>query len=177
MTHAPLITTVCGAAAASLAHVSAISDLLEQVADEFYPPLTQRTSTTQSQLAGGADVGLGSYLTGVLEQETIVAWEGDAALGFASYRHMTHPELADLGQCVYLSTIATRAGHRGKGVARTMYAALFDTCPGEPVLLRTWSTNSAHLALLAALGFTEVRRVGDDRGPGVDTVYLHRAGS
>jgi hypothetical protein len=36
---------------------------------------------------------------------------------------------------------------------------------------RTWSTNASHLDLLDELGFDLIKRVEDDRGDGIDTVY------
>lgn len=85
------------------------------------------------------------------------------------------PQLG-LTATAYLSTLIVAQAARGRGLARQLYAALFelaDGWSGSPIVAtRTWSTNDAHLPLIAALGFEEALRLADDRGPGIDTVYF-----
>ena len=44
--------------------------------------------------------------------------------------------------------------------------------PGSRITLRTWSTNGAQEHILDKLGYGLVRRLKDDRGEGIDTVYF-----
>ena len=44
--------------------------------------------------------------------------------------------------------------------------------PGSRITLRTWSTNGAQEHILDKLGYSLVRRLKDDRGEGIDTVYF-----
>ncbi|NTW38779.1 MAG: GNAT family N-acetyltransferase [Cellulomonadaceae bacterium] len=159
----------------------ALLDALVVVADEFVPPLTVRRSTTQSDLVGlraEAPEGVGRYFAQMLDQHTLLAPGPDRALAaFCSFRvGHTPPVVADLGPCTYVSTIAVLPDHRRSGIARLLYGSLLalDGVRSRPVMLRTWSTNTGHLALLATLGFEVVSTLPDDRGTGVDTVYLAR---
>lgn len=43
---------------------------------------------------------------------------------------------------------------------------------GSRITLRTWSTNGAQEHILDKLGYSLVRRLKDDRGEGIDTVYF-----
>lgn len=53
----------------------------------------------------------------------------------------------------------SRKGHRSK-------------ISGKRITLRTWSTNGAQEHILDKLGYSLVRRLKDDRGEGIDTVYF-----
>lgn len=80
------------------------------------------------------------------------------------------------GPCLYVSTVVVRPASRGRHLAERMYGELIALSQrtGLPVATRTWGTNAAHLRVLGRLGFAVVGRLVDDRGPGVDTVYLLR---
>lgn len=156
---------------------------LVAVADEFVPPLTVRRSTTQRDLKGHDpsrphEIGVGAYFAEMLDQHTLlVPGPRGELVAFCSFRvGLEHPAMATVGPCTYVSTIAVLREHRRSGLARQLYAGLFalDVVRDLPVALRTWSTNTGHLGLLAALGFEVVTRLSDDRGPGIDTVYLAR---
>ena len=102
--------------------------------------------------------------------------ETGAVLGMMSVaRDKPLPQLG-LTATAYLSTLIVAQAARGRGLARQLYAALFALArswsEAPIVATRTWSTNDAHLPLIAALGFEEARRLAEDRGPGVDTVYF-----
>lgn len=155
---------------------------LVTVADEFVPSLARRASTTQPDLrphsaALTASGTVDAYFAQMLTQHTLVATSpSDGLMGFASFR-LDHP-VAALGDrtATYLSTIAVLPTARRSGVARRLYAALLrhPEVAGTAVVLRTWSTNDAHLTLLRELGFRVVLQVRDDRGEGIDTLYLMR---
>lgn len=166
-----------------VAEREALHAALVAVADEFVPPLTVRRSTMQGDLQGlhpsrPTEVGVGRYFAEMLDQHTLLVPRQRTSLAaFCSFRvGCTHPALVGLGLCTYVSTIAVLPEHRRAGLARQLYASLFelDAVRGQPVALRTWSTNTGHLGLLADLGFDTVARLPDDRGPSIDTVYLAR---
>lgn len=151
--------------------------LVEEVSNEFVPPLTARSSTTQAMLKDGSIGASNSYFDEMLTQDNLLLVEGCQLQGFLSFR-APHRDarLPEMGDCIYVSTIAVRPTARGRGFSRLLYEKLFDLPGSLPkwILLRTWSTNTHHLHLLAALGFILLFTVPDDRGLGIDTVYLGR---
>lgn len=161
-----------------VAELRGLTDVFEEVADDFVPPLTSRGSTTQSDLSDrgpGAGAPGQDYLTEMLRQDVVVSRHGDRVVGFLSFRsHHQDPRYADLSPCLYVSTVAVRRSHRRHGVARALYRELFGLPAALPpwIVLRTWSTNTGHLELLGRLGFTTVLRLKDARAAGIDTVYL-----
>ena len=68
------------------------------------------------------------------------------------------------------------ADYRGQGISEVMYAEaekdIAAKFPGSRITLRTWSTNGAQEHILDKLGYSLVRRLKDDRGEGIDTVYF-----
>ncbi|MGH3764416.1 MAG: GNAT family N-acetyltransferase [Pseudonocardiaceae bacterium] len=111
----------------------------------------------------------------MLFQHNLLLIENRQLQGFLSFRTPHYDaRLPNITACIYVSTIAVFPAMRGHGYARLLYQELFklpETLPAW-ILLRTWSTNSGHLRLLYSLGFTVVLTIPDDRGPGVDTLYL-----
>lgn len=150
--------------------------MVEAVADDFLPSLAMRTSTTQKSLSSPTAGSVDAYLTGMLAQHTLLAWANDGSLAaFLSFRlNHVDPRFAGLGASAYVSTIAVMPQFRREGFARRLYAALLQLPlgPSRLVLLRTWGSNVSHLDLLAEIGFEILARDIDNRGPGVDTVYL-----
>ncbi|WP_436776795.1 N-acetyltransferase family protein [Yinghuangia sp. YIM S09857] len=160
------------------AELRGLTDVFEEVSDDFVPPLTSRGSTTQSDLRDRAPEATApgqDYLTEMLRQDVVVSRHGDRVVGFLSFRsHHQDPRYADLSPCLYVSTVAVRHSHRRHGIARALYRELFGVPASLPawIVLRTWSTNTGHLELLDRLGFTTVLRLKDARAAGIDTVYL-----
>lgn len=153
--------------------------LLTEADEEFVPPLSARSSTLQQALGPrqARAAGIDAYLAAVLGQELLVAEDAAHVLGFLSWRRdhtVAVPGRSPLGPLAYVTTVVVTAAARGRGVGRALYGALLRELAGGAVATRTWSRNDAHLALLASLGFAEAVRLPDDRGPGLDTVYLLR---
>lgn len=113
---------------------------------------------------------MSAYYDSIAKQEQLRLYSAGDLVGFASY---VHREDDDGTSVAYLSTILTHPGHRGEGLSRKMYRALFAMLD-EDVLERTWSTNEAHLHVLDKMGFVESKRIVDDRGEGIDTVYFRK---
>jgi ribosomal protein S18 acetylase RimI-like enzyme len=155
----------------------ALRSLVEHVSDEFVPPLTTRSSTTQAALKDISGNESNSYFDEMLMQHSLLLMECDQLQGFLSFR-VSHCDarLPQIGSCMYVSTISVRPAARGRGLARLLYQKLFGLPKTLPVwiLLRTWSTNTDHLRLLDTLGFELLFTVPNDRSFGIDTVYLGR---
>jgi ribosomal protein S18 acetylase RimI-like enzyme len=155
----------------------ALASLLATVADEFVPPLTVRNGTTQTELADIDTVESDSYFTELLRQDNLLAIDDGELMAFLSFRAGYHEErLPLIDSCIYVSTIAVHPEARGRGHARRLYERLLGLPEALPpwVVLRTWSTNAEHLKLLSSLGFDVLRTIRDDRGAGIDTLYLGR---
>ncbi|MBD3778460.1 MAG: GNAT family N-acetyltransferase [Micrococcales bacterium] len=153
--------------------------LLTEADEEFVPPLSTRSSTLQQALRPQhvRAAGIDAYLAAVLEQQLLVAEADGSVRGFLSWRPdhtVAVPGGTPFGPVAYVTTVVVAPAARGQGAGRALYAALLRELAGGAVATRTWSRNDAHLALLASLGFVEVVRLPDDRGPGLDTVYLYR---
>lgn len=158
--------------------VPALRDLLQATDHEFVPRLSSRTSSTQTQLAGetAQEPSVEPYLEALLAQRFVVATdtETDALSAFISYKpHYTHPN-HPAGPGHYVTTTIVHPNHRRHGLAATMYQTMMGQArtDGTIIIARTWSTNFPRLRLAEALDFTVDARTVDDRGPGVDTVYL-----
>jgi ribosomal protein S18 acetylase RimI-like enzyme len=151
--------------------------LIEEVSDEFVPPLTTRSSTTQAVLASASGSASSSYFDELLMQHCLLLIECDQLQGFLSFRTFHRDfRLPQIGICIYVSAISVRPAARGRGLARLLYQKLLglpETFPAW-ILLRTRSTNTHHLQLLDSLGFKHLLTVPHYRDPGVDSIYLGR---
>ena len=155
-----------------------IYKLLVDSDEEFFPPLSMRNSTTQSNLTVGekSEDGILNYFEELKKQKIMVAHENDKLLGFVSDREdyvnseIGMEELPD----IYISTLVVNRDARGKGITGEMYKNLFDVYKNVNVFTRTWSTNFAHIKILSKFDFEVFRVLKDDRAKGVDTVYFKK---
>ncbi|MGI5884524.1 MAG: GNAT family N-acetyltransferase [Candidatus Spyradocola sp.] len=152
--------------------------LLGECANDFVPPLTQRSGTCQTewQPGGAVPTGVDAYADALLQQYVLLWKQDGKTVGLISFRpDYVCSQLEGAPTVCYLSTLCVAHACRGQGLARKIYEAVIAYAranfPGRPITLRTWSTNGAQLHLMEKLGFTCVRRFPNDRGPGVDTVY------
>ncbi len=148
---------------------------------EFVPPLSCRESTLQSCLsegAGGAETSsVLPYFEEMMAQEIIAAIEDGKVLAFLSYRKDFTSDVIgeDTLPNLYLSTMISRPEARGKGIGKQIFLSLFrDRYPSRRAFTRTWSTNDVQIHVFGKLGFKEIKRVKDGRGPGVDTIYYEK---
>lgn len=155
---------------------ASLAGLLGLVANEFVPPLTSRHHTTQVSLRGLDDRGGDDYLVEMTRQDNLLLRERGRLEAFLSFRNdHVEPRLPEIAECTYVSTVAVRPASRRHGYARQLYEALFKLPDvARDVVLRTWSTNAGHLRLLGSLGFVVLLTLPDDRGDGIDTLYLGR---
>ena len=160
-----------------------VYELLKKCDSEFVPPLSQRESTTQGILTGsGMDIQKEplSYFQTLSCQSAILVVEQERVVGFMSYRgHYICEDVQDQVPTIYVSTIIVDPSHRGQGLTRRMYQKLMELAQERalPISTRTWSTNHAHINVLSRLGFYELLRIRDGRGPGIDTVYFRKDGA
>lgn len=151
--------------------------LVEEVSDEFVPPLTTRSSTTQAVLASASGSASTSYFDELLMQHCLLLIECGQLQGFLSFRTFHRDtRLPQIGICIYVSIISVRPAARGRGLARLLYQKLLELPEKFPawILLRTRSTNTHHLQLLDTLEFKHLLTVPNDRDPGADSIYLGR---
>lgn len=150
--------------------------LLQILADNdtaFVPPLSQRTGTTQTdfQTAGGS---ICAYFDKMMQQSILaISLEGQI-VGFVSFvENMSIDVISGpLLPNIYISTVVLMPEARGKGITKKVYNHLFnERYPERNVFTRTWSTNFAHIKILNSFGFQELKRIPNDRGAGIDTVY------
>lgn len=159
---------------------SQVFDLLIQCDKEFVPPLSQRTSTTQQILnstSSGPDSAPDSYFQVLQEQSVLLCVAHGSLLGFMSFRknHICE-DVRDNLPTIYVTTVIVNPAHRGRGLTAAMYQSLQEIAREEhsSVSTRTWSSNHAHIKILSRMGFYELLRIPNGRGPGIDTVYYRK---
>ena len=153
-------------------------EMLKEADEEFLPPLSARTSTTQKNLYSGEknDEGILNYFEGMKKQSFVLACEEDRLLAFVSYRENYVCDEIDESNLpdIYISTLIVGSQARGKGITYKMYEKLFEKYSGINIFTRTWSTNNAHIKILSKFGFEEFKVLKNHRGRGVDTVYYKK---
>lgn len=154
-----------------------ILKMLTNCGNEFVPPLASRKSTIQSDLISfhenACDIPY-EYFETLKKQHILIAEENDIVMGFMSFKEnhindiITNQHLPN----IYISTIIADKNFRRQGVTKALYQSLLEKCKDKNIFTRTWSTNVSHIKLLTGLGFAEFKRIPDDRGNGIDTVYF-----
>ena len=154
-----------------------IFDILLACDKDFVPPLSARFSTADTTFSAQTVVknGINAYFEDMVSQHVLAAIENGVLLGFVTFKlDLVNAVLgADTLPNLYICTLLLSPAARGKGVTAKMYAHLFDTLyPQINLFTRTWSTNAAHLKILDRFGFSLIKRIENDRGEGIDTVYF-----
>jgi len=156
---------------------NSILDILRLCDKEFFPPLSQRTGTMQTDFAKKSEAaGLEAYFDEILKQRAILAQDdGGKIIGFLSFRlNPETPILAPYFPIVHITTICVSPTGRGQGIGRSFYDFLFRWSEQNGIryiATRTWSANAGHIPLLQKRGFAVIHTIADDRGKGVDTLY------
>ena len=149
----------------------AIRQLLILADQEFVPPLSARTSSTQLDLAPGGTGSIDAYYDTIRDLPVVLALDGDKVVGFMHFRfdhtcsHITQVPNA------YACTSSVHPDGRGHGLMQKFYTAIIEAYPDRMVCTRTWHTNLGHLHILSKLGFAQTCCLENDRGPGIHTVY------
>jgi ribosomal protein S18 acetylase RimI-like enzyme len=156
-----------------------ILEMLIQGDTEFVPPLSARSSTTQSNLTGikNLNVGVSNYFNELKKQRILVATAEDKLLGFVSFKENFVNEKIGKEHLpnIYISTLLVSSESRGKGLTSKMYESLFAEYENVNIFTRTWSTNVAHIKILSKFGFETMLVIKNDRGNGVDTIYFKKS--
>jgi ribosomal protein S18 acetylase RimI-like enzyme len=152
-------------------------DVMRICDKDFVPPLSARHSTSDTAFTHKTvcENGITAYLDDMLAHHVLAAVEDGALLGFVAFKtdYAHGPITADALPNLYICTLMLAPAARGRGLAAQMYTHLFNELyPQTDLYTRTWSTNGAHLKILSRFGFSVMARIENDRGNGIDTVYL-----
>lgn len=107
----------------------------------------------------------------------VVEKDKEEVIGFLSFKNNYYnEELTDYNPSNYVTTTCIKEEYRNKGIGKELYTAVEERIPEKYkagyVTRRTWSTNSNQLHLFKEMGYKEVKRIANQRGEGVDTVYF-----
>ena len=155
-----------------------IYNLLKEYDNDFIPPLSKRSSTTQTKFNESnfsGDVKL--YFEQMIKQNVLGIFEQNEFIGFISYReNYISKEIDDTNlPNIYVSTILIKKESRGRGIITKAYEKLTKNLfKKHSVFTRTWSTNFSHIKVLDKNGFECFLIIKDDRGQGIDTVYYRK---
>ena len=152
--------------------------MLEAADNEFVPPLSSRSSSTQRNFSENLKSrdGIRQYFEQLKNQRFAAAYEDGALIAFVSYKEnyssaeIHKKELPN----IYISTLIVSPSARGKGVTKALYGRLFSEYENVNIFTRTWSTNIAHIKILEKYGFKVIQVIKDDRGNGIDTIYFKK---
>lgn len=155
-----------------------IRRLLQLCDQDFVPPLSGRNSTSQTDWSTVDDTvdGISEYLENICCQHVVLWKEKGVIQSFMTWRdHFNCEYLTEYPDCCYLTTLCINPAFRGQGISERMYELaekdIEEKYPGSEITLRTWSTNQAQDHILPRIGYRLIRRLVNDRGPGIDTVY------
>ena len=155
------------------AYKEAILEMMKIADKDFVPPLSSRTSTTQTSFGGEGGIEL--YFGEMMKQRLLGAFEGENLFGLVSFRENFESDVVKESPNLYISTLFLHPDSRGRGLTKELYSYLFfELYPNRRVFTRTWSTNTAHIKILEFFGFELICRIKNDRGEGIDTVYYKR---
>lgn len=159
-----------------------VIDLVKRYNYEFIPPLSCRRDIQEKNLSQETSFfedNIESYLNSLFEQSFIVALDNEKVVGFMSFRENYIPAEIKSGiksgnmlgyNFCYVSTIIVDRKYRKHGLATQFYHELFKLF--DLITTRTWSINYGHLNILQKLDFKLVKRISNDRGKNIDTVYF-----
>lgn len=150
---------------------------------DFIPPLSQRVSSTQKkwnkELRSDFSEGPREYFDELMGQQFLILRKNQKLIGFLTFKH--HEDSVEVPGCLvtnYITTLCIDPAYRGMGLAEQLYSFMEQKLPKEmeaPCLsLRTWSTNYAQLHLLKKRGYVSYKRLLNDRGKGIDTIYFYK---
>ena len=153
-------------------HQQGILDLLYLADQEFVPPLSQRTSSTQSNLIGGKG-SIEAYFETIRHLPAVLALKNNEVVGFMNFYMDYHcPHIPEsLNHNVYACTCVVHPSVRGHGLMGKFYEIIREAFPHRAICTRTWHTNTGHIHTLQKMGFTLLATLENDRGSGVHTVY------
>lgn len=152
--------------------------LLAEADNEFVPPLSSRSSSTQQNFSNTLQSdNITTYFEQLKSQRFAAVFEEGELIAFVSFKE--NYTCSEIGENeipnIYLSTLVVSPMARGKGVTTALYQKLFTEYAKVNIFTRTWSTNFAHIKILGKYGFEVIKVLKDDRGVGIDTIYFKKA--
>ncbi len=156
-------------------YLNDIKNLLILCDNEFVPKLSDRISTTQTDLdVEKTEMQIPEeYFNAISSQQAILAIENHKVVGFMSFRenYVCEHISEEYSPNIYITTIIVHPQYRNKGIAGMFYSKLMKKFAHHFLFTRTWSTNDSHIRILRAIGFHEHCYLNNDRGENIDTVY------
>lgn len=150
-------------------------EILTKLDNEFVPPLSQRPSKVAADLQdkSAPQGSVREYLDEILKNEKILgAFHDDHLVGIVAFLENAEFDMLQTPN-IYICTVVVSPEARGMGLTKKAYNYLFhELYSDRNIYTRTWSTNIAHCKILDSFGFAELKRIPNDRGEGVDTVYF-----
>ena len=158
-------------------YYNGVKELLVKYDETFIPALSYRSSTIQEDFSDSISnnddnekaKNIDAYFNSLLTQSFLMAMLNGEILGFMSFFEKTIPYGSQI-ESNYVSTVIVDSTFRGKGLTKQFYIELAKL--GKPITTRTWSGNDAHIHILETLGFETVKRLKNDRGENIDTLYF-----
>jgi len=159
-------------------------EILCECDNEFVPPLSSRNSSSQKDLrlgpgAAGSRVSdkPTAYFEELRKQQFIIAKSDGKVAGFMTFKTgYICDALSDFGTSNYITTVCVRKESRRQGILAGMYDMTENGLPAgvdsARISTRTWSQNDAHINALMKRGYSVIKRLPDDRLPGINTLYF-----
>ena len=153
----------------------AIWRLLCESDREFFPPLSCRASTTQSEFKSEiAPDTPRAYFNKMIKQTFLLAYQEELLVGFLSFIHnyankniLFHQQVVQSKQNNYITTICVDCESRNHGIAQKLYNAIEACLPiwlqTHFVSTRTWSANIPQINLLTKRGYALCKRITNNR--------------
>lgn len=152
-------------------------EMLAAADNEFVPPLSSRSSSTQKNLLNTTqNNSIAQYFEQLKKQRFAAAFEDGVLIAFVSYKENYSCDEIPPEECpnIYISTLVVSPKARGKGVTKALYSRLFSEYANVNIFTRTWSTNVAHIKILQNYGFEILQVLENHRGNGIDTIYFKK---
>lgn len=157
----------------------ALWELLCECDKEFYPPLSQRKSSSQKELSTKLDTnpeGPVAYFNEMIKQEFILSITDDKLSGFMTFKKdYICDALNGFGKSLYITTVCVDKNYRHQGILSLLYDCMeTEVAPMlgyAQISTRTWSLNYTQIHSLEKRGYSMISILKDDRGLGVDTLY------
>ena len=157
-------------------------NILCEINYEFVPPLSSRDSTTIdfNTMTNTNIIEMDKpqkYFDEVIKQEIIISRKksDNQVIGFMSFRpNYTITIENESIVCHYISTLGVLKSERGQGIANQFYKKIEEIATmqnAKIIATRTWGFNKTHINLLLNSKYKS-HVIKNDRGPGIDTVYL-----
>lgn len=147
-----------------------IRAFIELVDSEFYPPLSKRPGGIEERIEKSLAKPEANFIIAEARQNPEKGSELERTAGLLSYERAWEGE-----KNAYISFVAVNPNFRNRKIASRLIKALEEKMHPEgmeQIYVCTWSTNQPARTLYEKQGFLTERIIKEDRGPGVDTLYL-----